>query len=746
MPSKTKSHDKEIDSVLTRLHSGSRFIAYTERRGSSKPTDEDRVHNALQNLSPPDEVHAELGRALAFSYVTSLQLIEGCFVDEENVDSADVQAAVDRGMHIIESLVCGEEASTNDKQGNQQEKYDKRNYASVASSFFNHVIRLMFINDGTEKDDEIKQTPLLSFVKGQWHQWCIRCEELAYDQKNDRSFTGGGGNLVFNICLKGYASISYISGEFLSDNTGTLFRQMNQSSSRKLWIRLCVSKATELIKTVTSQPSNVLLECLSSDGVEVVNPRGSEIDKLWVDSLSPLFYQCVLRARHETPEEHTEASQEKHYDRQLLLHEILRGCSLFLRNVKDDGSSILNQTAHMLQYLSTSLHSYFGQVPMSFFARSHYMEIIEFAHDWLREICELTLILMSKSLCEKNNTIVDALGISCETILRYALPQISSIGINQTSFDNVSVYSSLVEIVSGLPKNILNKMADAKLSLSLGTLALSVSDDEEVDMLCNLLLRVFAFVEESNLSSSDMIWIGGVLYSLGNTLQPASINSIELKKLGDTLVQNGCTLSRKERMVMTDNKLDELLALFAQSYDVKSQNLISMMAWSISNVDDERVQINSWKRRPCSMNEQNAALLIGLSQLHIIRTSSTLIEDLQTSDPFTLLNALLTCHPRLSARVVPSLVDVARACITKASNGPTLQLLLRTIKFIASSAIVVDPNGAFIAWTFLSSFATDSNPPAVRTSILSLLPTMCASNKKLRSRIRSIIGKSLAST
>ena len=756
MPSpKTKSHDKEIDSVLTRLHSGSRFIAYTERRSSSKPTDEDRVHNALRNLSPPDEVHAELGRALAFSYVTSLQSIKDCLVDHEKVNNADVQAAVDRGMRIIESLVCGEEVSTDDKREVQKEYFHKGNYASMASSFFDHLVRLVFVRDDAKKGDDSRQEQLCSFVKIQWHQWCIRCEELAYyTSGNGVSLSGGGGYLAFNACLRGYASISYISGEYLSDNrTGTLFQSLNQTSSRKFWIRLCVSKAAELMKSVTAEPSNVLLECLSSDGVEVVNPRGAEIDKLWVDSLSPLFYQCVLRARPETTKEQADTTvQEKHSERQLLLHEVLRGCSLLLRNVKDDDSSVMNQIAQMVQYLTTSLHSYFGQITSNFFACNH-LDTIEFAYEWLRGVCDLNQLLMSKSSCGNSNTVIGALSKSCETILRYVLPQTSSITISQVSFDVISVYSALVEIVSGLPRSIINKMADAKLAFSLGTLSLSLSDDEEVKMLCNLLLGVFGSLDKGNVNSVDMLWIGGMLCSLGNVFHPrTSIHTIELKALGDKLVRSGHALSLSKQIKIGDDIRDDLVTLLVQSQDDKSgggpdyQFLLSTVTSSIANADDDAVLLYKWKRRPLSMTEQNAALLIGLSQLHIALPYAASTEDMQIIDPFTLLDSLLTCHPRMSARVVPSLVDVTRVCITNASNGPMLRLLLKTIKFIASSAVVVDPNGAFIAWAFVSSLTTDSTPPVVRSSVLSILPEMCASNKKLRSRIRSIIGKSLAST
>ena len=67
---------REIDSLLKRLHSGCRFIHFED---DIKKHD---ISNVLRNAAQPDEVHSELGRALAHSYMTSL------FDDDEVIEKS----------------------------------------------------------------------------------------------------------------------------------------------------------------------------------------------------------------------------------------------------------------------------------------------------------------------------------------------------------------------------------------------------------------------------------------------------------------------------------------------------------------------------------------------------------------------------------------------------------------------------------------------------------------------------------
>ena len=751
---KPSTLDKEINSVINRLHSGSRFINYTDSK-RNKPTDEDHTQNALRNLSHPDEVHVELGRALALAYVRSLHSI--IHVLHENGNN-EVQAASERGMHIMQSLVSGEDISTDDddKGGvNGPANYHRANYAAAGSSFFDCLIEMVFTKHDTDYDDTTDQQMLRSFVGTQWQQWCIGCEELAYANDNARSFSGGGGYHVMNACLKGYASICFPS---LPDSSGEVYRSLKHSPSRKFWIRICVYKAAEMVKSVALEPINLLVESKSSDGVEVLSSKGTEADKLLVTSLSPLFHACILQARH-TSDQKSETTNTVHIERQLQLREILRACSALLREGNNnDDDYIVHQIAWMVQYLTNSLRSYVRQIVTGSFFEGQ-SDVMEFTYDWLRGICDVIGLILSSFPQEESNTTIDLLTASCETILRHLLPQITpAIGFSLISFDVTPVYLALEQIVLSLPKHKLEEMADTKLSLNLGSLALNSHNDEEVDILCNLISSVFGSVSHGlarGSGGSGMLWTGGVLCSLGCVFQPRHSlkNIVKLKELGETMLRKSQTTSYRGDGIVKDlipNEDCHLIDMLSQSFD-KGLNsgsdylvLINALSSSLLNVDVDLMVLHKWKRRPLSLMEQHAALLIGLSQLHVIFSVSVSgKEALQIDDPFTLVRSLLKCHPRISARVVPSVVSMIKACISETSGSPS-QSLLKAFKFLSSSAIVSDPHGASIVWGLFSSLTNESNPPSVRSSTLRILPDLCA-NKKLRSRIRAIIGKSLTS-
>jgi hypothetical protein len=836
----SSSKNKEVDSVLNRLHSGCRFISYTDKHGGiGKESNEDRTHNALRNLSHPDEVHAEIGRALAFSYVKSLRSI-WTLLDSDDVGSGELQAVVGRGVNIIQSLVCGEELSQEDDKQRElyQENYNKANYASAASSYFNHLFKLIFENDGTDEGSAVEHEALCSFVKSQWQHWCIRCEEFAYAKETASSFTGGGGFNVLNDCLKRYGSICFLDissnkkaeVQISTQTSAAVYQSLKQTTSRKFWIKICVSNAVELVIFIAAEPPNLLVESLSSDGVEVLNSRGIETDKVFVDSLSPLFYACVLQARHNN-DQRSEMVHDKHTERRLLLHEMLRGCSLLMRGVKEDDAFITNQIAWMVQYLSTSLLSYFGQIVNGIFSGNN-LEVNEFSHGWLNGICDVIQLILSKHQFGKNSTTVDLLSISCETILRHFLPQITSnVCSGPVSFDVTSIYSAVLQIASSLPKHKLLDMADANLALYLGTLALGLHNDDQLEILCILIAIVFesfinceasirkvyvpsdVTVEGQTLitvrqvkvsahsknampSASDMLWIGGILCSLGNVMHPRlPTSAVGIKKLGETILGKAHTT-----LATSEEKGDERVNVDAEYHlvnilsraidDDKSsggldyQCLIRIMSASISNIYDETVLLHNWKRRPLSLSEQYfGTLLLGLfwlisyftsdSQFVLYAPSSldrtftspcfgfircarscfwvlAITIDLPSSDFRYVHLSLSSTHSSLLtlmvislARVVPSVIDLARTCTSTATSS---RLLLKAMEFLSSSAVVSDPHGASIAWNFLSSLTGDSNPSSIRSTVLRILPTMCASNKKLRSRIRAIIGKSLVST
>ena len=760
----TQHNAKEINSVIQRLHSGSRFINYRDgkQQRNNKPTDQDRTHNALRNLSHPDEVHVELGRALALGYVRSLNLIV-TYLNKNNAKGNDeARAATDTGMRIIQSLVCGEEISSeddgkrNEADGQKANNCHKANYAAAASAFFDCLLEMVFTIHTDDYDDTADREVLRSFVATQWQQWCIRCEELTYTNDNARTFTGGGGYHVINACLKGYASICFPN---LPHSSGEIYQSLKQSSSRKFWIRICVCKAAELVQSVAEEPINLLVESTSSDGVEVLNTKGTEADKLLVTLLSPLFYACVLQARHYPNKPQFETTNNVHMERRLQLQEILRACSALLRERTNNDDSFVNQIAWMVQYLTTSLRSYAGQITTKGYFSESQSDAMEFTYDWLRGICDVIQLIMTSFPQEKSNITIDLLSASFETILRDLLPQITpAIGCNMISFDVTPIYLALVQIVSSLPKHKLQQMADAKLAFNLGTLALNSHNDHEVEILCNLISSVFSSVSDvpaRESSVSGMLWTGGVLCSLGSVFQPrsSSLNAIKLKELGETMLRRAqtalCGCDKVEMNPISDEGC-HLIDMLSQSFD-KGLNsssdyvvLINALSSSLVNVDSDLTMLYNWKRRPLSLLEQHSALLVGLSHLHVTFTSSVTGKAIKNEDdPFILVSSLLKCHPRISARVVPSVVSMAKACISKTSGLPS-HLLLKTFKFLSSSEVVSDPHGASIVWGLFSSLTNESNPPSVRSLTLRILPDLCA-NKKLRSRVRSIIGKSLTS-
>lgn len=775
-------HDNQIDSVLNRLHSGSRFVCYTDqsvKRGGVRPLDDDRVHNVLRNLTHPDEVHDELGSALAYSYVSSLFEISSLLVDSRdarNEDNVEVKAAIERGMRIIEALVCGEDSTKHENKEALDANYNRASYASTAYSFFDHLSRSIFVrDDGIHmRGNQVERKKLRSFVNYQWKQWCIKSEELAYTKGDMASlFTGGGGVHVLNACIKGYASICYVtisseeSRERQLDNTHAscsckLYQSLKQTMSRKFWIRVSVSNAIEIVKSETSESVKLIVECLS-----------------------PLFYACVLQARHESSQQqqNPETFQHKHGERQLLLREILWGCSSLLHVVKEESPSFY-QIAYMIQYLSVSLGSYVGQVsiticPGNSIDERSSIDVAEFAYDWLRGISDTMRLMVSKQ-CVAYIVVVDALSTSMKTILRYILPRITSnMNVATLPFDLISVYSSLLETMSSLPRDKLLQMANPMVAFQLGTLALSLHDELELKILCNIVMSIFSCLESNGnsetvnvgiLQSSELLWLGGILCSLGCTFLPRnSAYALNLKKLGLSLLKNAemavlCGGKNSDRTV--DNIGDEcgLIHILSRLLDCRSssssefQSLIGIMSSSVSNIDEDSVLRYPWKRRPLSQSEQRAALLIGLSLLHISTSSVMSIGAFVTDDAFEFLRSLMTCHPRISSRAVPSIIDVVRTCIVhlhnagkpSASDGQSMhestsRLLLKAMKFISSSAVVSDPHAASITWTFLSSLTSDSVPPTVRSTVIRVLPDMCSSNKRLRTRIHEIVGKSLAS-
>ena len=102
MRASSQTTAKEIDALLKRLHSGCRFILLEEEVNNNRTNKHD-FSNTLRNATQPDEVHSDLGRALAHSYLDSLLLN----------DDNDLL-----GERIILALCCGEDIGSNNSGNN----------------------------------------------------------------------------------------------------------------------------------------------------------------------------------------------------------------------------------------------------------------------------------------------------------------------------------------------------------------------------------------------------------------------------------------------------------------------------------------------------------------------------------------------------------------------------------------------------------------------------------------------------
>ena len=141
---------KEIDALLKRLHSGCRFILFEDVNNKKD------ISNTLRNAAQPDEVHSELGRALANSYLDSLD-------DDDDV-----------GERILSSLCCGEDIESNNSS-NSNKQTGKSNYASVANALFSYLAEYWLAN---KYIDEYNISATREKLHQKWLQWCVRCEEL----------------------------------------------------------------------------------------------------------------------------------------------------------------------------------------------------------------------------------------------------------------------------------------------------------------------------------------------------------------------------------------------------------------------------------------------------------------------------------------------------------------------------------------------------------------------------------------
>jgi hypothetical protein len=675
--SASQRSEREIDALLKRLHSGCRFIQFEDVHKND-------ISNILRNATHPDEVHSELGRALAHSYMTSL--------DD------------DVGERVLLSLCCGED--TENSNSSNQQQTDNANYASAANAFFSSLAEHFIANRQHQ-------------IRSKWVQWCVRCEELV-SPTDGSSINNGGGRSVLFACLKNYSLICF--GNSSVGGCEMVYRSLKRSTSRMFWIR---SVAIALEAAITA--------------------LGSESEEACVlfQDFHPLFETCILQARKKIKLHDLGAHNE---ESRLILNESLRICTMNLHNDR----SVCQFTMKMIEYLTKSLVAYLDHLVYTSSTNVHEsVAVLDLSYEWLRGLSDLIRSASTKDLDDDNTK---RLATAIDTITFTILPQLSSsMSLYSIAFELTPIYSTIAFSISSLEQYSNFTTANSVLAMRLGTLALSLKSDREVNGVCDLLLSIFSrFIYEETLVYTDISFVGGILYALGCVFASRphfAKKALTMKQCGEKLMQRTPTVldlsvSSTFSLVGEENSLIDLLAeMKSDPLSTNYQHLIDVISKSISNVG--HTELHSWRRRPLALEDQCSGLLAGLTLLHMSVMSPSPTE-YGYQCTLESLASFLDCYPHAASRVLPSVFDTLRK--SSQQSAPLPNILSNSIKFIASKPIVSDPHGAHLAWTYLSPLMGDGVPAATRASIIRVLPQMCLNNRKLFRRIRDVIGKSMIST
>jgi len=694
--SKTSSHrsEKEIEALLKRLHSGCRFILFEDVKKND-------ISNILRNAAQPDEVHSELGRALAHSYIESL-------------DDA-------LGERIILSLCCGEDIESNSSNSHHQ-TISKTNYASAANAFFSYLAEYVLANNNGEDSNDSTAQEKRYQIRSKWLQWCVRCEELISPAADGSSAnTNGGGRSVLISCLKNYSSICV--GNSSSGGCDMVYRSLKSSTSRKYWIR-SIASALELAITTSGgglEESNVLFQDFHS-----------------------LFEACTLQARGKIQFHDLLAHNE---ESRLILNESLRICTMNLHNDR----SVCQFTIKMIEYLAVSLASYLDQLVYASTNPHESVAVLELSYEWLRGLSDLIRSASAKELDEDNTK---SLTKAIDAIIVAILPQLSSSTSSfMVAFEMTSICATIASAINTLGQYSTFTTAKSAAAMRLGTLALSLESDREIKGVCDLLLGVFScFTDDAALVDNDVTFVGGILFALGcvfSSRPNCAKKALMMKKVGEKLIKRIPTIiassisssSSGEEKSERLHLIDLLASLKSEPPSTNYQHLIEVISEAIS--DSDQTNLHSWRRRPLALEDQCSGLLVGLAFLHMSVMSPILTEH-GYQRTLAFLTSFLECYPRAASRVLPSVLDTVR--MSSQQSPPLPQILSTSFAFIASKPILSDPHSAHLAWTYLSPLTNDGVPSATRASIIRILPQMCLNNKKLFRRIRDVIGKSMVST
>ena len=711
----TTKYDKEISALLSRLNTGCRLVDYeTSFINKNKPSS--IICNTLRNVTFPDEVHSELGKTLAQSYIELISSSLKQVNTSSDGDGKVLKSIIESGDNIVHTLCCGEVISTNssssdNRQSSSTSNRGRLNYASVAFTFFHHLQSIFLDNNNNGEDNSIKK-----FIYSQWHKWCISCEELVIIPVADNSMSfecNGGGVHVLNSCIKCFG---YVCNRFSSkeEAISRVYESLVHHSSRKLLIRAFIASSST-----------------------TMNELQEESTTNFVDRVSPLFHACVLSIRSKGSNQSC-----KHVERQLIVQELLRVCSTTLLNSrsKTNDPSVV-EVAHLVKYLTASLTSYLNQSTHASFIKEQSSEgsqpitdMFELGYDWLRGICDTMVSLVSPPVSgnQNNDIILNAVYTSIDEITKTILPQFTN-SIYEMDF----IYSSLVKCIRALPSEKLLPMANSTVALRLGTLVLNLPDGKEVELLLDLIWSIFKCLENTSASGYDNVFIGGILSSIGcvcRCRKSCADSASNLYNLGEVILKSKGVKDEQKRH---DEEGLHLMDVITNSIDSTDfQPLIDIISSSISDTGSSSSSpFNNWQRRPLSLPDQSSGLLIGLSLLHLSISSL----GMKLDDLLSFLRSFLECYPRLASRAIPSVIDIARTCLTNIQST-TLTLPL---EFLSDPCVVSDPHSASRVWSFMSSLVSEEVPSTVRSTVIRLLPRMCLSNKRLFRRVMGVIGKAM---
>jgi len=717
MPPSASSNDceREIASLLKRLHSGCRFVQFEEvptakgnNRGGSSRAKGVAISNSLRNATPPDEIHANLGRTLASSY---LSFVTGNTKEDKPADEAGV------GEKILSSLCCGDDNDADGKSAN-----DRLNYASAAHSYF---ARLTEFGD----DEEEKAHAIRSYLFKQWASWCVRCEELA------TIGSGGGGVHVLHACLKCYAYIigsrNYADIEGHS-SSASVYDSLQGTAARKFWIQICISR-------------------LPTTACEKVAPGGVD----WI--LRPLVESCILGSSKKVS-----SYAELHEERRVLLREI------FMMVNSSTLMSNCSYIAELTLFLSESLASYLKQTVDAATTKSadepHRLSLIfNLGYEWTRHICDIMQRANISSGCDGDRaTFLRANRVILEEVLPQYTP--SMMIRCSTMLDMSIIYSSLNQcttIVSKEPSIVAN----AVVVYRLGTLALQLQNETDILLLCELILSSTgndstlgesSNYDERSSAYNDKMLVAGMLLALGCVIQSrpgcSSIGSRLTKAGGNvpkhSLAPTQSTTSHPRQS--TDgysHLINTIVRVISRQEDESSFTIFDALFDEHTDASaPNRIGVGSgdtvW-RRPLSMSSQCSELLIALSLLHI---SAVSFSDgwMSYKAGLSYLEKYLNWYPRQASRVIPTVVACIKTSLAlhNDTGGTKVVDLLR---FLTSSVLVTDAHGASLSWNVISSLVSDSSATTIRSTVMGMLPTMCLRNKKLFRRIKDVIGRCMLS-